>query len=129
MALIVRRRLSSSNFSTNPVYCILDFCDPESQNPNTISIFTINILHSNGSVDMFKTSFSHDLKTQIPSLITGALIIVASLAWNDAITSLINNYIPQKYQNAHNAWFKVLYALVLTIIIVFIMTEITSLTK
>jgi diacylglycerol kinase len=66
-----------------------------------------------------KSGFSTNLKNQInlSILIVGAISLIVSLAWNSAITSLIDYYVPQKYANSKNAWYKVLYALILTIVI------------
>lgn len=66
-----------------------------------------------------KSGFSSNLKNQIniSILIVGAISLIVSLAWNSAITSLIDYYVPQKYANSKNAWYKVLYAFILTIVI------------
>jgi len=59
------------------------------------------------------------LKKQFPVIIIGALTLAASLAWNDAITAIINRYIPE---NKHkNAIYKLLYAIFLTFLIVVVM--------
>ena len=60
------------------------------------------------------SSLSSQLKPVV--LIASAVVIVISLAWDSAITSLINQYIPQEYANSKNAWIKVAYAVVLTIL-------------
>ena len=60
------------------------------------------------------SSLSSQLKPVV--LIASAVVIVISLAWDNAITSLINQYIPQEYANSKNAWIKVAYAVVLTIL-------------
>jgi len=60
------------------------------------------------------SSLSSQLKPAV--LIASAVVIVISLAWDSAITSLINQYIPQEYANSKNAWIKVAYAVVLTIL-------------
>jgi hypothetical protein len=52
----------------------------------------------------------------LTALVMGAVMIVISLAWSNAITALIDNYVPQKYANSKNAWYKVVYALLLTIV-------------
>jgi uncharacterized membrane protein YdbT with pleckstrin-like domain len=53
----------------------------------------------------------------IPLLIIGGIGVTIGLAWNNAISALIDNYIPQDYANSKNAWVKVVYAVILTIII------------
>ena len=58
---------------------------------------------------------------QMSTLIFGALAVTVSLAWSNAINALIDYYIPEKYANNKNAWFKVLFAFILTIIILSIM--------
>jgi len=61
-------------------------------------------------------SYKHQLK--ISALLFASVMIVISLAWSNAITALIDYYIPQKYAKSSNAWFKVLYALILTLIVI-----------
>jgi hypothetical protein len=63
-----------------------------------------------------------NVKSQLPTIIIGALTVTAGLAWNDAISSLINVYVPPEYRKSNNAWFKILYAFVLTIVLVIIMS-------
>lgn len=60
------------------------------------------------------SSLSSQLKPAV--LMATAIAITVSLAWDSAITSLINQYIPQEYANSKNAWVKLVYAVVLTII-------------
>ena len=62
------------------------------------------------------------LRKQMPTIIVGSLTLIATLAWNDAFRALIDQYIPEKYRNGKNAWFKILYALILTTIIVIIIS-------
>ncbi len=51
---------------------------------------------------------------QSSALIVGSIALVVSLAWNNAITSLIDQYIPEKYSQSKNAWMKVAYAIIMT---------------
>lgn len=60
----------------------------------------------------------NQLLEKLPELIIGALTLVAGLAWNDAISGIINYYLPQNKEA--NVWYKLLYAFILTIIIVFL---------
>lgn len=62
--------------------------------------------------------YSNQLK--VSSLIFAAVTVVISLAWSNAITALIDYYVPQKYANSKNAWFKVLYAIALTILAIIV---------
>lgn len=60
------------------------------------------------------SSLSSQLKPVV--LVASAVVIVISLAWDNAITALINQYIPQEYANSKNAWVKIAYAVFLTIL-------------
>lgn len=60
------------------------------------------------------SSLSSQLKPVV--LVASAVVIVISLAWDNAITALINQYIPQEYANSKNAWVKIAYAVFLTIV-------------
>jgi hypothetical protein len=57
----------------------------------------------------------------MPSIIITSLTLTASLAWNDAIQTLINYLIPEKYRGKANVWAKLIYVVCLTIIIIIIM--------
>ena len=50
--------------------------------------------------------------------IAAALGLVAGLAWNDAIKSLIEHFFPAP---ANSVWAKLGYAIIITIIVVFVM--------
>lgn len=63
-----------------------------------------------------------NLKSKMPIIIIGSLTFIAGLAWNDAFTALIDNYIPKEYLSAHNAWFKIAYAFTLTVIIIIVIS-------
>lgn len=54
-------------------------------------------------------------KLNIYVLAVSAITITVSLAWDSAITALINQYIPID-ANSKNAWIKLVYAVVLTIL-------------
>ena len=70
------------------------------------------------SFSTFGTNLSNQVRLSV--LIASSIALVISLAWNNAITSLIDNYIPKKYSNSKNAWFKVFYALALTFLAIII---------
>jgi hypothetical protein len=53
---------------------------------------------------------------QISTLVVGSVALIVSLAWNNAITSLIDQYVPAKYANSKNAWFKIVYAIIMTLL-------------
>ena len=63
---------------------------------------------------------STNLKKQMPMIIVGSMTLVATLAWNSAFNSLIDQYVPEKYRSGKNAWFKILYAITLTMIVILI---------
>lgn len=65
-----------------------------------------------------------NMAKKLPTIIIGSLSLVAGLAWNDGFSSLINQYVPEKYKGKDNAWFKIIYAFVLTIFIVIAITMI-----
>jgi intracellular septation protein A len=60
------------------------------------------------------TSISGQIK--VYALVAGAIVVTLSLAWNNAITALINKYIPEQYADSNNAWVKLAYALGLTML-------------
>lgn len=61
---------------------------------------------------------------EISALITGSLALVVGLAWNNAVVALIDEYIPQKYANSKNAWIKLLYAIMLTLVVAYLSQKI-----
>lgn len=70
-------------------------------------------------VDNIRSVLGIQLKKQFPIIIIGALTLVASLAWNDAITAIIDRYIPEDKHK--NAMYKLFYALLITFMIFVIM--------
>jgi hypothetical protein len=75
-------------------------------------------------LDSISPDVKQNLKDKYPTIIIGSLTLVAGLAWNDGFTALIDQYVPDKYKKGNNAWFKILYASVLTFIIVILITVI-----
>jgi len=67
---------------------------------------------------------ANNVKSRLPMIIIGSLTLIASLSWNDAFQSLINQYVPEEYRGTKNAWVKVLYAFVLTLVIIMVMSVI-----
>jgi len=64
-----------------------------------------------------KKEFGKEAKNQVKGYIIAAFGLVAALAWNDAIKSLIEYFFPNKNGSI---LLKFLYALILTIIIIFL---------
>lgn len=58
-----------------------------------------------------------EVRNKIAGYITAALGLVAGLAWNDAIKSLIEYFFPL---GANNLWVKFIYAIAMTLVVVVI---------
>lgn len=56
-------------------------------------------------------------------IITGAVALSLGLAWSNAITSLIDHYMPASVDNPKNVWYKLLFAAVLTFVVWFVATK------
>ncbi len=82
---------------------------------SNIEYITSPILNSTSEIQ-------NNLKNRMPTIIIGSLSLIAGLAWNDAFKALIDQYIPEKYKNKTNAWFKMLYAFILTVIIIIVIS-------
>jgi hypothetical protein len=54
------------------------------------------------------------------TLIIGAISVTVGLAWSNAITAIIDYYVPAQYADSKNMWVKLMYAVVLTILAVMI---------
>jgi undecaprenyl pyrophosphate phosphatase UppP len=52
---------------------------------------------------------------QFIPLVIGAISVIVALAWNNAITAIINHYIPNE-ANSKSMWVKIVYAIVLTVL-------------
>lgn len=63
-----------------------------------------------------------EIRRQILSYMTAAFGIVAGFAWNEAIKSLIEYFIPP---SSNAVWAKLIYAAVLTVVVVFATIVIT----
>ncbi|MDR3519531.1 MAG: DUF5654 family protein [Candidatus Pacebacteria bacterium] len=66
---------------------------------------------------MADKAIKDDIKDQTTSYVTAALGLVAGLAWNDAIKSLIEAVFPFA---ATGIFAKFLYAIIITLVVVFI---------
>ena len=75
-----------------------------------------------GIIGFIPTGTTNTIKEKVPLIMIASLTLIATLAWNEAFKSLIDQYIPEEYKNTSNAWFKVLYAFVLTLVIVIVMS-------
>jgi hypothetical protein len=71
-------------------------------------------------------SVKHEVRNKTVGYIVTAFGLVAGLAWNDAIKSLIEYYFPLTDQSV---WAKVIYATILTLIIVLISVYLMRITK
>lgn len=63
-----------------------------------------------------------NLRKKLPAIIIGSMSLVVGLSWNEAIKSIIDQYIPEKYRKNENALAKIIYATVLTIIVIIIVS-------
>lgn len=59
----------------------------------------------------------HEMRNKVSGYIITALGLVAGLAWNDAIKSFIEHFFPA---NEKTFWAKLIYALIITFIVVII---------
>ena len=66
---------------------------------------------------MINNEIKKGIKNQTLGYLTGALGLVAGLAWNDAVKSLIEMLFPL---NASSVWVKFIYAIIITIIVVLV---------
>ena len=53
---------------------------------------------------------------QPSSLIIGSVAVAVGLAWSNAITAIIDYYVPAQYADSKNMWVKLMLAVVLTIV-------------
>ena len=77
-----------------------------------------------GIVGFIPFGATNHIKKRLPLILIASLTLIATLAWNEAFKSLIDQYIPEKYRSTSNAWVKVLYAFILTLIIIMVMSMI-----
>ena len=67
----------------------------------------------------YDTTAYGSIKKQLPLIVIGSLSLMASLAWNEAIKSIIDYYYPNTI-NKDNYLRKVIYATILSIVMIFI---------
>lgn len=61
-------------------------------------------------------------KLDAESIIGGALALIASFAWRDAITETIDTYYPVDVKNSKNVQIKFMYAIVITMFVFLLFT-------
>jgi len=66
------------------------------------------------------------VKKQVISYIVAAFGLVAGLAWNEAIKALIDYFFPM---TTSTLWAKLLYAMVVTLVVVLVAIYLTNLVK
>ena len=77
-------------------------------------------------IGFMPTNVSSNIRKQMPTIIIGSLTLIASFAWNDGFKALIDQYVPDEYKKGRNAWFKILYAFILTTIVILVISLILS---
>jgi len=65
--------------------------------------------------DIFGTAYSKYRETIVTSITTAVLLLI-SLAWNDVVQTALNDYFPES--KAKTLTSKVVYALIITIVVV-----------
>ncbi|MBI2463612.1 hypothetical protein HYV57_01510 [Candidatus Peregrinibacteria bacterium] len=73
-----------------------------------------------------KKEFEREVREKTLSYIIAALGLVAGLAWNEAIKGLIEYFFPM---NANTILAKCVYAIIITLIVVFVSVYLTHLLK
>jgi len=73
-----------------------------------------------GVVATTGTVIGSNLKSRLPTIVIGSLTLIASIAWNNGIRALIDQYISPEYSKSNNVRVKFIYALLLTVIIIII---------
>lgn len=66
-----------------------------------------------------------NLTSRLPTIMISSMTLVAGLAWNEAFKQLIDNYAPAALKGSQNVWYKMLYALIVTIAIVVVISFVT----
>ena len=73
-----------------------------------------------------KKSFRKELLEEMATLSTAAFGLVAALAWNEAIKSFVDQYIQPYFPNTA-IYYKFFYAIIITLLAVFITYELSQL--
>ena len=63
------------------------------------------------------TNLNREIKKKVAGYITAAFGLVAGLAWNDAIKSLIDYFFPLE---KNGLWAKIIYAILITLVLVIV---------
>lgn len=63
-----------------------------------------------------------NLKNRLPTIIIGSLTLMSGIAWNNGLKALIDQYVPPEYSASKNVKVKFIYAFLLTIIIIIIIS-------
>jgi Na+/H+ antiporter NhaC len=74
-------------------------------------------------------SFKEEFMSKMEFIIILALVFVAIFTWRDAIEAVIDAYVPAQYRQEHNAWFHVLYAFILTVILILVIIAIIAIRR
>lgn len=78
---------------------------------------------------MTNKEFRNVLVKQMITLATSGFGLVAALAWNDAIQSFVREYIDQYISKGSGLLSRFIYALIITVIAVFVTYQLTKLVK
>lgn len=80
---------------------------------------------SNEMTSAEKKSFRRELAEQMLTLSTAAFGLVAALAWNEAIKSFVDQYIQPYFPNTA-IYYKFFYAIIVTLLAVFITYQLSQ---
>lgn len=75
-----------------------------------------------GTVEKSSKILISNVKDRLGTIVIGSLTLIAGLVWNEAFNAIINNYVPVEYRSANNAKVKFIYAFVLTIVVIIIIS-------
>jgi hypothetical protein len=75
-----------------------------------------------GVMDTSAIYFGSNFKTKLPEIIIASLTLIAGLVWNNTFTIIIDNYVPIEYRDGGNVIVKFIYAFVLTVIVVILIS-------
>lgn len=77
----------------------------------------------------FSGSFSENVINQLPLLMVTGLSIVVALAWDGAVKAYINYYAPRDLRKSKNPLISLIYAIIITVIILITITGIIWFTR
>lgn len=81
---------------------------------------TIGTLSDTSTVVL--ANVASNVKVRLPMIVASSLSLIAGLAWNSFFNSIINYYVPEEYRKTYSAWIKVIYAFILTAIIIIVIS-------